>query len=311
MLTANLLAFLICLLPSLSQTQSTVYPNALALLEAQGDVTIITTLVRRDPELVDLLSSAKNITFFAAPDYTFGAVDLNAPPFTNKTFANAVIKQLTLDGSHPTSDFTTQPQYFNSRLTDRAYVNLSRGAAVGRLVKFDDNRNNFRAGSGTNANVIDSRANLHFNGGIVHITDGPINVPLTIPSTFANPNSPVAPNYSILNATALGLLDTLTATTDVPLFALTNPAFETAVTGLLNSTTQCLAGHSLLQSLKYYAIAPGVYYADSFTGREVRTLSGENVTLSGVGDFPTGLRVNDAEVAVEDVFVRNGGCACA
>ena len=138
---------------------------------------------------------------------------------------------------------------------------------------------------------------------MVHKVDNPVDAPESIPSTFADPNLAIAPNYSILNATALGLLDTLDATKDVTLFALTNDAFEAAVKDFLNSKL-CLS-QSVLQYLEYYAIAPGVYYGDSFTGRKVRTLSGQSVTLSGVRKSPE-LRVNEANVVVPDIFVKNG-----
>ena len=157
MLTSTPLAFLVCLLISFSHASPTVYPNALALIEAQSDITIIATLIRRDPELVEFFQSVKDVTFFAALDSTFPVRDLNVPPFTNKTFVNAILKQLTLEGIHPTSDFISRPQYLNSKLTDSAFVNLSRGSAVGRLVKLNG-KNNFRAAGGTSGNVIDSGA---------------------------------------------------------------------------------------------------------------------------------------------------------
>lgn len=156
MLAIKPLVLLTCLLPSFTLTQ-TLYPNALSLLEAQGDCTVITTLVRRDPDLVNLLETAKGITFFAAPDDKFSSRNVDVAPFNNKTLVNSIIKQLTLEGLHPTSDFTSRPQYFNSKLTNADNVNLSRGTAVGRLVKLNG-RNNFRVGEGTNANVNSSRA---------------------------------------------------------------------------------------------------------------------------------------------------------
>ena len=122
-------------------------------------------------------------------------------------------------------------------------------------------------------------------------------------SGLENPGPSVAPNYSILNASAFGLLDGLVATKDVTLFALTNDAFNAAVKQFLTSK-QC-PSESILEYLKYYAIAPGVYYGDSFTGREVQTLSGATVKLSGLGQFPD-LRVNDAKVVIPDIFVKNG-----
>ncbi|KAL9595332.1 MAG: hypothetical protein Q9219_006509 [cf. Caloplaca sp. 3 TL-2023] len=286
----------------LSSSAPAPYPNALALINAQPDLTIIATLINRDPELINLYQSVKDVTIFTAPDDTFPNKDLNVPPFTDKPFARAVLRQIIVEGIHPTSEFTAKPKYYKSKLTDPDYVNLSLGAAVARLVRLN-NQNNFLAGGGLSANVLESGANLPFTGGIVHKVDSPINVPLTIPATFSNAALPVAPNYSILNASAFGLLDTLNNKKDVTIFALTNDAFTAAVKKFVSSK-QCLS-ESVAEYLQYYAIAPGVYYGNSFTGKKVQTLSGESVTLSGAGKFPK-LKVNDANVVTPDVFVKNG-----
>ncbi|KAL8867816.1 MAG: hypothetical protein Q9174_005415 [Haloplaca sp. 1 TL-2023] len=303
MLVPTILALLTCLLPS-SLCAPAPFPNALALIEAQDDLTLIATLINRQPDLVTLFSTVKNVTIFAAPDYTFPNRDLDVPPFTNTTFVNAVLRQVVLEGIHPTRDFQPQPQYFKSKLTDPEYVNLSGGAAVGRIVKLNDT-NNFRAaGGGSTSNVLNNGSNIAFEGGLLHKISFPVNPPADITSTFTPPGpADVAPNYSILNASAFGLLDTLTETQDVTLFALTNEAFTAAIKQYVTSN-QC-AGESVLQYLKSYAIAPGVYYGDSFDGRSVETLSGRSLTLAGVEKFPE-LSVDGRRVAVADIFVKNG-----
>ena len=153
------IALLIATLSSISYAVSSSYPNAFALIEAQSDLKIISTLIKRDSELVNLYQSVKDVTIFTAVDDSFPPQDrdLNAPPFTNKTFIRAVLNQIIIEGVHPTSSFTHQPKYYKSKLTDPDYVNLSSGAAVARLVKLN-NKNTFLAGSGVSANVIESGA---------------------------------------------------------------------------------------------------------------------------------------------------------
>ena len=54
----------------------------------------------------------------------------------------------------------------------------------------------------------------------------------------------------------------------------------------------------------YYAINPGVYYGDSFTGQSVKTLSGESVTLAGYEGGK--LTVNGVKVVESDIITQNG-----
>ncbi|KAL8965158.1 MAG: hypothetical protein Q9183_003999 [Haloplaca sp. 2 TL-2023] len=302
MLIPTLLGLFACLLP-LSICAPAPFPNALALIEAQDDLIILATLINRQPDLVTFFSTVKNVTIFAAPDYTFPINNLDEPPFTNTTSINAILRQIVLEGIYPTSDFTSQPQYPKSKLIDPGYVNLSGGAAVGRIVKLKGT-NDFRAAGGSSSHLLNNGSNIAFEGGLLHKIDFPINPPADIPSTASSPGRPsVSPNYSILNASAFGLLDTLTNTQDVTLFALTNDAFTAAIKNFLTSK-QC-PGESILQYLQTYAIAPGVYYGNSFDGRSVETLSGRSVRLDGLESFPN-LTVDDARVVVEDIFVENG-----
>ena len=62
-----------------------------------------------------------------------------------------------------------------------------------------------------------------------------------------------------------------------------------------------------MRNLKYYVV-PGVYFQNTFTGRNVPTLlDGKTVRLSGFKADGTGrLKVNDASVVVNDVFTVNG-----
>ncbi|KAG8530497.1 uncharacterized protein KY384_005000 [Bacidia gigantensis] len=301
-MTLKLSVLLSCFLLPFTYAAPASYPNALALIEDQSDLTIIRTLINRDSELISLYKTVKDVTIFAAPDDTFPARDLDVPPFTDKAFVRAVLQQIVVEGVHSTDDFTPKPVYYESKLTNSTYANLSLGAAVARLVKLND-KSNFLAGGGVSANVLDTGANLAFQGGLVHKISNPINVTFSIAATFSDTALPVAPNYSILNASAFGLLDALEETKDVTIFALTNEAFAAAVKGFLNKP-QCLS-RSVLDLLGEYAVVGGVYYGDSFDGRGVKTLGGESVVLSGVGEFPE-LRVGGARVVVPDVFVRNG-----
>ena len=61
---------------------------------------------------------------------------------------------------------------------------------------------------------------------------------------------------------------------------------------------------SLVNTLAYYVVTPGVYFEDDFTGKTVKALNGADLTLSGFGTGTT--KVNDAVVVQSDIFATNG-----
>lgn len=148
--------FFLCFLPSPAYTAPAPYPNALALINDQPDLTIISTLIKRDNVLVDLYTNVRDVTIFAAPDNTFPSQNLDVPPFTDKVFVRAILQQIIAEGVHPTT-FTPKPKYYKSALTNPDFVNLSLGAASTRLVKLNG-QNNFLAAGGLGANVLESGA---------------------------------------------------------------------------------------------------------------------------------------------------------
>ena len=126
---------------------------------------------------------------------------------------------------------------------------------------------------------------------------------MSLKDTASAPTGFLSPKYALLNASVLGLLDQLDTPRDITVFTLTNTAFTATVQTYIKEK-QC-ASLSILDYLKYYAVVDGVYYADSFTGKSIKTLNGASVKLSGLENFPN-LEVNDVKVAVSDVFIKNG-----
>lgn len=122
--------------------------------------------------------------------------------------------------------------------------------------------------------------------------------PVTISATAPGSRFPGfgIDNEALQTAASLGLLKELDKTRDVTIFTIANSAFDSKIT--------VPSLKSVLQSLKYYVITPGVYYGNGFTGQSVKTLSGDNVTLAGFGKGD--LTVNGVKVVLSDTFTVNG-----
>ena len=96
-----------------------------------------------------------------------------------------------------------------------------------------------------------------------------------------------------------GVFEIITGAKDTTLFTLTNEAFEASTVNQPEVTLE-----SLVKTLAYYVVTPGVYFEDDFTGKTVKALNGAKLRLSGFGTGTT--KVNDAIVVRSDFFATNG-----
>ena len=144
--------FLFLLLPLYAITSAVVFPNALSLLEAQPDLSLITALVKRDPELVNLYLTVKNVTIVAAIDSSFTSIDPNNLIYSNRAAVRAILQDIVIRGIIPTSRITTTPIYPSTELSDARFVDTSRGRAASKLVEVDGKKT-VDVGAGTRANI--------------------------------------------------------------------------------------------------------------------------------------------------------------
>lgn len=100
---------------------------------------------------------------------------------------------------------------------------------------------------------------------------------------------------------AAGLVETLQGEGPFTVFAPTDEAFAALPAGLLDKLLLPENDDVLVKILKYHVISGEILAANVVAG-EVRTVEGQNVTLSTVG----GVRINGANVTSTDVMATNG-----
>ena len=153
MLTPNVTRLLLLLLlPFYAIPSAVASLNALALLEKQSDLTLVTALVKRDPVLVKLYSTVQNATIVAAVDSSFTSIDPNNIIYSNRDSVRAIVQDIVIRGLHPTSAITTDPIYPSTYLSNPRYVFTSRGRAVAKLVEVAGKKT-VDVGSGSRANI--------------------------------------------------------------------------------------------------------------------------------------------------------------
>ena len=143
---------------------------------------------------------------------------------------------------------------------------------------------------------INSKQDITFDGGIVHVINSVLTVPANITVTATT-----AGLTSLANALIkVNLLDTVNTLPDITVFAPTNAAFAA-----INSTVAGLSNAQLASILEYHVISGTVGYSTLLTnGETIPTLDdGANVTITlGNGT----VKVNNANVVIPDVLVANG-----
>lgn len=126
--------------------------NALALIESQSDLTLIASLIRRDPELVKLYSSVKDATVIVATDSSFPTTNTSAIVYSNRACIRAILQATVIEGQYPTGAITTDPVYANTKLSNPRFVDTSRGRAVAKLVEINGKKT-VDIGVGNRANI--------------------------------------------------------------------------------------------------------------------------------------------------------------
>ena len=152
MYTPNVAHLLLLLLPFYAIPSVVASKNALALLAAQKDTTLITALVKRDPELVRLYSTVQNATIVAAVDSSFTTIDPNSLIYSNRDSIRAILRNLVIEGVYPTKAISKKPIYANTKLVNPRFVFTSRGSAVAKLVEVAGKKT-VDVGAGTRANI--------------------------------------------------------------------------------------------------------------------------------------------------------------
>lgn len=129
--------------------------SALALIEAQPDLTLVAGLIKKTPGFVEFYSTIKDVTIFVAPDDKFGDTDPNSVLYSNEEFIAAILKDIVVEGVYAAKDITTTPKYANTKLTNPRFVDTERGAAVAKLVEVDGKKT-VKVGGNTTASVTEA-----------------------------------------------------------------------------------------------------------------------------------------------------------
>ena len=261
-----------------------------SLLTATPSLSNLTSTLQMFPDLLSTLGGLSNITVLAPSNEAFtafmnGSVAMNAAPED----LQAILMYHVLNGSYPGFNETA---FAPTALMSGMYANVTGGQVV-EAMPGDDNSLMFYSGLLQESMYTGTTAN--FTGGVVHIIDTVLTLPLNISVTAVELNLSSAAG-ALINA---DLVDTVQGLSDITMFVPNNEAFQRIGSALPNLTME-----EITSILTYHVVEGTVGYSTLLeNGTSLATVEGTNVTIT-IEDGS--VYVNSAMVTVPDVIVANG-----
>ena len=206
----------------------------------------------------------------------------------------ALLQYHVLSGTVPGSAFTTTAQFLPTLLTNTSFANVTGGQVVMGMIS----GKSVEIFSGLKQKSTVTTADVTFSGGVVHIIDTVLTVPLS-PAMSAIDSDLTALAGAL---TQTNLVSTVDSLKDVTIFAPSNKAFQD-----IGSAASSLSETQLASILEYHVISGTVGYSSLLTSglanESLPTVMGESVNVL-VEDGK--VFANSAQVIITDIIVANG-----
>merc|ERR1712194_553019 len=272
-----------------TMTTTAIGPNTIpGLAEKNADLSTLVTALQA-AGLVDTLAGSGPFTVFAPTNEAFAALPAAELKYllNNKTALTEVLEYHVASGKVLSSDLSDGEKIKTLEGEDLTVTITN--STNGTTVKIDD------------ATV--TSANVEASNGVVHIIDK-----VMIPPGFTAPTIPelaAAANLSTLVAaiTAAKLGATLSGAGPFTVFAPTNAAFTALPAGVLTALLKPENIKSLTTVLTYHVVSGEVLSSGLKDGEQVKTLEGQNVSITIAG---SNVAINSAKVTEPNVLAVNG-----
>jgi len=258
-----------------------------------------------NPQLTQSLSNAKGITILAPSNNAFDKLLTENPTAVQMARDPALVAALlsyhVLGGTFTAKSFSTTPQFVPTLLAQAPFSNVTGGQKVELVLvpgARGGNTGNAAIISGFRRQSIVAATDIPFNGGIIHVIDTVLTVPLK-PSQVALDSGLTSLAGALTQANIVGTLDTAR---DITVFAPSNQAFQA-----IGSTVAGLNAQQLGGILSYHVVQGSVLFSTLLVANgqpmSIRTLNGQVITIRRQGNQ---VFVNSARVITPDVITGNG-----
>ncbi|KAJ8059767.1 hypothetical protein OCU04_011401 [Sclerotinia nivalis] len=269
-----------------------------AIAANNGTLSTLSMLLGQQPALAGALSNTSSgITVLAPSNAAFAkflAMPANKAAVGQSDIVAAVLQYHVLNGTFPASKFTNEAQFVPTLLTNESYTQVTGG----QVVQVALNGSNAVITTGLKETSTTTQTDIMFNGGVIHIIDTVLTIPLSPAMSAIDSNL-----LSLAGAlTKTSLVDPVNSLNDVTIFAPSNDAFEK-----IGDTAAALPTTQLSQILEYHVLNGTVGYSTLLTtglaNESFPTLMGESLTVTSENSK---VFINSAQVITTDIIVSNG-----
>ncbi|KAK6068925.1 Fasciclin-like arabinogalactan protein-like protein 1 [Seiridium cupressi] len=288
------------LIPLLAATAAAV-SVADVLSTNSNDLSTLTTLLGTVPQLTSALTTASNITVIAPSNAAFQAAMAAMPNLAtmvkNTTFLTNLLEYHVVQGVVSSSMFSTTPVFASTALQ----VPLAAGPSS-QMVELLKSNADALVISGLKQVSRVTKADLFFDGGVLHIVDSVLTVPETNLVTALDTG--LTSLAGALNKT--NMLAGVDALKDATVFAPSNAAFIQ-----VGNVVEAASNELLSNVLEYHIVAGGAVKSTDLMKMasanggttKLRTLQGGMLTIRQENGA---LYINSAEIMVADILTSNG-----
>ncbi|VUC36630.1 unnamed protein product [Clonostachys rosea] len=262
-----------------------------ALQSANSSLSTLTGLIATQNGTLELLNSLTDITILAPNNDALRTFLGNTSVSDiNPQQLQAILSYHVLNGTYYSDNVTSTPSFLPSLLNSTQFTNVTGGQVV-EAIKTDNNVT-FLSGFRKQSNV--TQANITFAGGVIHIIDEVLTIPLNLSATAIEANLTAAAGA----LTAANLTEPLDEATNITVFAPLNKGFQDIANILQN-----ISSTDLSSVLEYHVIEGVVAYSTDFQNGSLTSAGGETLNVTVLG---SDIYIDSAKVVQPDVLIANG-----
>lgn len=262
-----------------------------ALQSANSSLSTLTGLIATQNGTLEMLNSLTDITILAPNNDALKTFLGNTSVSDiSPQQIGAILSYHVLNGTYYSDNVTDTPSFLPTLLNATEFANVTGGQVV-EAIKTDNNVT-FLSGFRKQSNV--TQANITFTGGVIHIIDEVLTIPLNLSATAIEANLTAAAGA----LTAANLTEPLDEATNITVFAPLNQGFADIANILQN-----LSSSDLSTVLQYHVLEGVVAYSTDFQNGTLETAGGETLNVTVLG---SDIYVDSAKVVQPDVLIANG-----
>ncbi|KAH6686897.1 beta-Ig-H3/fasciclin [Plectosphaerella plurivora] len=268
------------------------------LLAQTNELSTLNSLLGQNPAITQMLAQMRDITILAPNNRAFeNFMRANPGAAQNPQAVTPLLQYHVIQGTVMSNQLTRQPVFATTMLR-QPFANVTGGQKV--ELSLMDGRQGM-AVSGFKKMSMITKADVRFDGGVVHIVD----TVLTMPASISRTSVDMGWTSTAGALTRTGLVGPVDSANDLTIFVPNNAAFMR-----IGGTAQMLQPQQLAGILQYHAVGGQV-----LTSRDIQQAmaTGGSVTIRSLTGAPITVTmqngrmfVNSARVVMADVLTSNG-----